>query len=65
MALASVLQTYGDLSKREDVVLNSIEILTAVENTIQTKLGKTKAINMVHSYLVDTLNYLQVCINSF
>lgn len=38
-----------------DVVLNSIEILTAVENTIQTKLGKTKAINTVHSYLVDTL----------
>ncbi len=55
MAIAGVLQTYGDVSKREDVVLNSIEILTAVENTIQTKLGKTKAINMVHSYLVDTL----------
>lgn len=55
MALAGVLQTYGDVSKREDVVLNSIEILTAVENTIQTKLGKTKAINTVHSYLVDTL----------
>lgn len=55
MALSGVLQTYGDVSKREDVVLNSIEILTAVENTIQTKLGKTKAINTVHSYLVDTL----------
>ena len=55
MALAGILQTYGDVSKREDVVLNSIEILTAVENTIQTALGKTKAINTVHSYLVDTL----------
>lgn len=55
MAIAGALQTYGDVSKREDVVLNSIEILTAVENTIQTKLGKTKAINMVHSYLIDTL----------
>jgi hypothetical protein len=53
--LLSALGTYGDVSKREDVVLNSIEILTAVENTVQTKLGKTKAINMVHSYLVDTL----------
>jgi len=55
MAIAGALQTYGDSSKREDVVLNSIEILTATENTIQAALGKTKAINMVHSYLVDTL----------
>jgi hypothetical protein len=55
MALASSLQTYGDVSKREDVVLNSVEILTATENQIQVALGKTKAINMVHSYLVDTL----------
>lgn len=55
MAIAGVLQTYGDVSKREDVVLNSIEILTATENSIQSKLGKTKAINTVHSYLVDTL----------
>ncbi len=55
MALAGVLQTYGDVSKREDVVLNSIEILTATENAIQSKLGKTKAINTVHSYLIDTL----------
>jgi hypothetical protein len=55
MAIAGALQTYGDSSKREDVVLNSIEILTAVENTIQTALGKSKAINMVHSYLTDTL----------
>ena len=55
MAIASALQTYGDVSKREDVVLNSIEILTAVENSVQSALGKTKAINMVHSYLTDTL----------
>lgn len=54
-ALAGALQTYGDSSKREDVVLNAIEILTAVENSIQTALGKTKAINTVHSYLTDTL----------
>lgn len=55
MAITGALQTYGDVSKREDVVLNSIEILTATENTVQTALGKTKAINMVHSYLTDTL----------
>lgn len=37
------------------VVLNAIEILTAEENQIQVSLGKTKAINMVHSFLTDTL----------
>jgi len=55
MSITSALQTYGDSSKREDVVLNSIEILTATENQVQAALGKTKAINTVHSYLVDTL----------
>jgi hypothetical protein len=55
MAIASALQTYGDSSKKEDVVLNAIEILTATENQVQAALGKSKAINMVHSYLVDTL----------
>lgn len=55
MALTAALQTYGDSSKREDVVLNAVEILTAEENSIQAALGKTRAINMVHSFLVDTL----------
>ncbi len=55
MAVASSLLTYGDNSKKEDVVLNAIEILTATENQVQASLGKTKAINMVHSHLVDTL----------
>lgn len=55
MAIASALQTYGDLSKREDVVLGAVEILTAEENSIQNALGKSRAINMVHSYLTDTL----------
>ncbi len=56
MAIAGALQTYGDVSKKTDVVLNAIELLTPTENTIQSALGKTKAINMVHSYLVDTLD---------
>lgn len=55
MAILGTLQTYGDVSKREDVVLNSVEILTATENTVQTALGKTRTINMVHSYLTDSL----------
>lgn len=55
MAIASGLLTYGDVSAREDVVLNAVEILTAQENQVMNLLGKTKAINMVHSFLTDTL----------
>lgn len=54
-ALASTVLTYGDLSKREDVVLNAVEILTAEENQVQVSLGRGRCINMVHSYLTDTL----------
>lgn len=55
MATANGLLTYGDLNAKEDVVLNAVEILTAQETQISNILGKTKAINMVHSFLVDTL----------
>lgn len=55
MSIANGLLTYGDVSRREDVVLNSIEILTAQENQVMNLLGKTQAIDTVHSYLVDTL----------
>lgn len=55
MAVASVLQTYGDTNRKEDVVLKAIEILTAVENSVQSALGKTRAIDTVHSFQVDTL----------
>lgn len=51
----AILRTYGDVSAREDVVKNAIEILTARETQIYSKLGKSVAINTVHSYLVDTL----------
>ena len=37
------------------VVKNAIEILTAKETQLYNKLGKTVAINTIHSYLVDTL----------
>lgn len=55
MSVANALQTYGDVSRKEDVVLNAVEILTAVEEQILNQLGKTKAIDTVHSFLVDTL----------
>lgn len=55
MAADNVLRTFGDVSAREDVVLNAVEILTAKETQIFNMLGKTKAINTIHSYLTDTL----------
>lgn len=55
MSLANTVLTYGDQSRKEDVVLNAIEYLTATENTFQSAIGKTKAIDTVHSFLVDTL----------
>lgn len=55
MATDSILRTYGDVSAREDVVRDAIEILTARETQIYNLLGKTTAINTIHSYLTDTL----------
>lgn len=55
MSIANGLLTYGDVSRREDVVLNAVEILTALEDSIMNVLGKTEAIDTVHSFLVDTL----------
>lgn len=53
--MSAELLTYGDVSRREDVVLSAIELLTAEENQVLNLLGKTKAIDTVHSFLVDTL----------
>jgi len=53
--MANILNTYGDLSRKEDVVLRAVEILTATETKIFNMLGKTRAINTVHAYQVDTL----------
>ncbi len=55
MASDAILRTYGDVSAKEDVVLNAIEILTAREEQVFNMLGKTTAINTIHSFLVDTL----------
>lgn len=55
MSIANGLLTYGDVSRKEDVVLNAVELLTAEENGVMSSLGKSKAIDTVHSYLVDTL----------
>lgn len=55
MADVNVGVSYGDVSAREDVVLNAIEILTARETQIMNMLAKAVAIATVHSYLTDTL----------
>ena len=54
MATTSYLRSEGDASVREDV-LGLIEQLTAQENQFLSGLGKTVAINTVHSTLTDTL----------
>lgn len=58
MAADIILRSYGDVSVREDVVMNAIEILTARETQIYNMLGKSTAINTIHAYLTDTLNTL-------
>lgn len=55
MAQTGVLQTYGDQTIKTDIVLDSVEIISAREDGIFSMLGKTKAIAMIHSYPVDTL----------
>jgi hypothetical protein len=55
MALTNILQTYGDSTIKTDIVLDSVEIISAREDGIFSMLGKTNAIAMVHSYPVDTL----------
>lgn len=55
MASDAILRTYGDSAAKEDVVLNAVEILTAKESQIFNMLGKSTAVNTVHSYLTDTL----------
>lgn len=56
MSILNTLLTYGDTSRVDDVVLNSIELLTAREDSIMTTLGKTEARDTVHAYLVDSLS---------
>ncbi len=55
MATTNTLNTYGDLTIKTDIVLDSVEIISAREDGIFSMLGKTNAIAMVHSYPIDTL----------
>lgn len=55
MSVSNNLLTYGDSTIKTDIVLDSVEIISAREDGIFSMLGKTNAIAMVHSYPVDTL----------
>ncbi len=55
MSTTNILDTYGDVTIKTDIVLDSVEILSAREDGIFSQLGKTNAIAMVHSYPTDTL----------
>lgn len=55
MASDNIQRTYGDQTIKTDIVLDSVEIISAREDGIFAMLGKTNAIAMVHSYPVDTL----------
>lgn len=56
MSTTNILNSYGDTSAKEDVVLNAIEYLTALETSIFNICGKTTAMNVVHAYQTDTLD---------
>src|SRR3990167_9906564 len=54
MALANMLQTYGDPSRVQDV-MPLIEILTAKETWFLANLQKSSAKDTIHGVLTDTL----------
>jgi hypothetical protein len=55
MATDNYLRSYGDKSRVEDVVLNTLEYLTAEETQIFNMLGKTVARDTIHIFQTDTL----------
>lgn len=55
MASDAILRSYGDVSKRESVA-SIVEYLTAKETQIWNAIGQTKAIDVVHATLLDTLS---------
>lgn len=55
MADDLILRSYGDVSRRESV-LPLVTILTAKEKSITNLLGTEKAINTVHTTLLDVLD---------
>lgn len=59
MAVNNVLQTYGDSSIVTDIVRDAVEYISAKESGIYSLLEKTKALQMVHSFMTDTYQGFQ------
>jgi len=55
MADANIFTSYGDASRKEDV-MGLIEYLTAKESSIFNMLPKSSASDTIHSTLTDTYN---------
>lgn len=53
MSVDNILNTYGDVSRKEDVS-REVEYLTAKENFLYNKLGKVGVTDTIVSTLVDT-----------
>ena len=58
-AVSNALLSHGDTSAKEDVVLNALEIITAQETQISNMVGRSRAINVIHSYLTQALRTVQ------
>lgn len=56
MAADNIVRAYGDSSAKESVVERAITILTAQETSIYNMIGRSEAIALTHSFLVDTLD---------
>lgn len=55
MAVDSYLRTYDDSASRKESVLDEIELLSALEDGVMTAIGKSRALNTVHSVLTDSI----------
>lgn len=64
MAADEILRSYGDQSVKEDV-LNMIENLSPTEDSLFKTLGKSKAYDVVHSWLVDSLDNNAAAANEY
>ncbi len=55
MATDNYQRTYDDAASRKESVLNEIELLSSMEDGIYSAIGRSTAVNTVHSVLTDTL----------
>lgn len=54
MATDNILRSYGDATLVTDIVRDAVEYISAKESGVYSMLGKTNALQTVHSFPVDT-----------